>query len=301
MIMHSHRERALIKSWMENGEHAQLNNGFKWAQLKGKMEAGEVPVVGWSQLEATIKIPNKEALTRELKANAEQNARERQELAEQIRNLLEKLQILESRNQQIQEKMKKQQELELLGAKSRLIAILCKKEEAALSKLTKKIENPKFMEQLDSDDVSTVFSVFNMDSLFSRFKKNDVDNNLEVLANSTVVDLQRTLELEFSEAVELLWKLKLLEKGEMGEARHLSKCSICSSNNPGDLLREYGMHEEDRKEIEGEMKDWKGYFFATATAMNAAGELKLKASLRQKLAPCWMRIQRAHKWEHPED
>src|SRR3990167_6444697 len=277
---------------MENGEYAQLNNGFKWAQLKGKMEAEEVPVVGWSQLEATITMPNKEALKRELETDAEQNARERQELAEQIRNLQEKLQMLESRNQQIQEKMKKQQELELLGAKSRLIAILCKKEEAALSKLTKKIENPKFMEQLDSEDVST---------LFSRFKKNDVDNNLEVLANSTVVDLQRTLELEFSEAVELLWKLKLLEKGEMGEARHLSKCSICSSNNPGDLLREYGMHEEDRKEIEGEMKDWKGYFFATATAMNAAGELKLKASLRQKLAPCWMRIQRAHKWEHPED
>ena len=84
-----------------------------------------------------------------------QKARERQELAEQIRNLQEKLQILESRNQQIQEKMKKQQELEVLGAKSRLIAILCKKEVAALFKLTKKIENPKFMEQLDSEDVST--------------------------------------------------------------------------------------------------------------------------------------------------
>ena len=49
------------------------------------------------------------------------------------------------------------------------------------------------------------------------------------------------------------------------------------------------------------MKGWKGYFFATATAMNAAGELKLQSRLRQKLATCWMRIQKAHKWEHPDD
>src|SRR3990167_10055754 len=121
--------------------------------------------------------------------------------------------------------------------------MLSKKEEAALAKLTNKLGNPYFMKDLDFDDVSTVFSMFNMDSLFSRFKKND-EYNLEVTVNTPMPDLQKCLELEFSEVAELLWKLKLLEKGEKGEARHLRKCSICSGK-PVVLLREYGMKEED--------------------------------------------------------
>ena len=286
---------------MENNEFAKLRQWIcQWKkELEDKMGTGVVPVVGWLQLEATMQ--NREAWKRDLEAEVEENERERQQLAEQIKNLQEKQEKLAIRSQQLQEKMKKQEELAALEAEIQSIAILSKREEASLSKLTSKLDNPYFMEDLDSDDVSTVFSMFNMDSLFSRFKKNDVDNNLEVTANTAVADLQKGLELEFSEAAELLWKLKLFEKGERGEARHLKNCSICSSSNPGGLLREYGMKEEDRKEIEAKMIGWKGYYFAAVTASSAALEMNLEPAHRQRLTTCWMRIQKAHNWEHQDE
>jgi len=251
------------------------------------------------KLNATIQ--NKQAWKSELEAEVKANATERQQLAEQIKNLQEKQEQLEIKNQQLQVSVKKQEELAALEAESQSIAMLSKKEEAALTKLTNKLGNPYFMEDLDSDDVSTIFSMFNMDSLFSRFKKNDEDNNLEVTINTPMPDLQKCLELEFSEVAEFVWKLKLLEKGEKGEARHLGKCSICSSSKPGNLLREYGMKQEDRKEIEGKMEGWKGYYFTSVTPASAALELNLASTLRQKLTTCWMRIQKAHNWEHPSD
>ena len=285
---------------MKNNEFALLQQCLSQTKkpLEGRMEAGELPVVGWLQLEATMQ--RKQACRKQLEAEVEENERERQQLAEQLRNLEEKQLKLEMRNEQLQEEMKNMEDLAALATESQTIAILSNKERAALSKLTKKLENPYFMEDLDSEDVSTVFSMFNMDSLFSRFKKNDVDNNLEVTANSTVADLQKSLELEFAEAVEFIWKLKLLEKGEKGEAGHLKKCSICSGK-PGGLLREYGMKEEERKVIEAKMRDWKGYYFTIVTAASAAAELNLASGLRQKMTTCWLRIQKAHKWEHPDD
>src|SRR3990167_6575762 len=215
---------------MDNHEFAKLQKWLcQWKkQLEGRMEAGELPVVGWLKLNATIQ--NKQAWKSDLEAEVKANATERQQLVEQMKNLQEKQEQLEIKSQQLQENVKKQEELAALEAESRSIAILSKKEEAALAKLTNKLGNPYFMEDLDSDDVSTVFSMFNMDSLFSRFKKNDEYNNLEVTVNTPMPDLQKCLELEFSEVAELLWKLKLLEIGEKGEARHLRKCSICSSS-----------------------------------------------------------------------
>ena len=133
--------------------------------------------------------------------------------------------------------------------------------------------------------------------MFYRFKKNDVDNNLEVTAGGVVDTLQNALELDFSEAVELLWKLKLLENGEKGADRHLEKCSICSSTKPGVLLREYGMQEEARKKMEAKLNNWKGYYFATVSAVSAALELKLDCSLRPKMTTSWKKIEKAHKWE----
>ena len=280
------RDRTLIRQWIDSDEFAKLQQWLcQWEkELEGRMEAGELPVVGWLQLEAEV----------------EQNERECQQIALQISHLQQDLEI---RNQKLQEKMKKQEELAALTKESQTIAMLCKREEAALSKLLNKLENPYYnMEGLDFEDVSTVFSMFNMDSLFSRFKKNDVDNNLEVTANATVVDLQKIYELEFPEAVELRWKLKLLKKGEKGEAGHLRKCSICSSSNPGGLLREYGMKEEERAEIEAKMEGWKGYYFAAVNAASAAAELGpfLAPGLRQKFTTCWARVHKAHKWKHSD-
>src|SRR3990167_61008 len=210
---------------------------------------------------------------------------------------------IERENQHLKEQMKQMDEITALEEESQSIDMLGKIEEAALAKLEKKMENAYFMEDLDAEDVSTVFSMFNMDFLFSRFKKKDIYNNLEITAAAMVEHLQKQLDLEFSEAVEFLWKLKLLENGEKGEAGHLRKCSICSSINAGVLLAEYGMRAEERKEIEAKMNGWKGYYFATinAAAANASLGLNLTPALEQKLATCWVRIQKAHKWEHPDD
>ena len=184
---------------MDNHEFAKLQKWLsQWKeQLEGRAEVGELPVVGWLKLNATIQ--NKQAWKSDLEAEVKANAIERQQLAEQIKNLQEKQEQLEIKSQQLQANVKKQEELAALEAKSQSIAMLSKKEEAALAKLTIKLENPYFMEDLDSDDVSTVFSMFNMDSLFSRFKKNDEYNNLEVTINTPMPDLQKCLELEFSE------------------------------------------------------------------------------------------------------
>ena len=155
------------------------------------------------------------------------------------------------------------------------------------------------MEDFDSEDVSTVFSLFDMDSLFSRYKQNDVDANLEVTAGFMAENLQSSLKLEFSEAVELLWKLKLLENGEKGTANHLSKCSICSSTNPAAILKEYGMKEEDRNQIVEKMKEvnWKGFYFAAANVTAVTSHLRVADALKPRVNICWLRIQKAHNWQ----
>ena len=285
---------------MDNNEFVKLREwlGEYKTNVKAQFEAGEIPVVGWLQLAATIQT--KKASKRSLEVEITQNAREREQVAQQIKNLQEKQQQLENRNQQLKEQMKQIDEIAALEAEGQSIAMLGRKEEAALAKLEKKMENPYFVEDLDPDDVSTVFSMFNMDSLFPRFKQNDIDNNLEVTATATVEHLQKQLEVDFSEAVQLQWKLKLLGNGEKGEASHLAKCSICSSK-PGVLLGEYGMKAQERKEIEAKMNAWKGYYFATVNAASACLALNLTPALGQKLATCWVRIQKAHKWEHPDD
>src|SRR3990167_1955597 len=241
-------------------------------------------------------MQSKKASKRNLEAELDQNARQREQVAEQIKQLQEKQQRLENRNQLLKEQMKQMDEITALEEERRSIDMLGQKEEAALAKLEKKMENAYFLEDLDAEDVSTVFSMFNMDSLFSRFKKKDIYNNLEVTATATVEHLQKQLDLEFSEAVEFLWKLKLLENGEKGEAGHLRKCSICSSINAEVLLAVW-----KEKKIEAKMNGWKGYYFATVNAASAGLELNLTPALEQKLATCWVRIQKAHKWEHPDD
>ena len=231
----------------------------------------------------------------------DENGRAREGVAAQIKILHSKQQELDEKHKNLQQQMKAIEQIAMLKAESQSIALLGKKEAAWVGKVEEKMKNEYFMEEFDSEDVSTVFSMFKMDMLFSRFKKNDVDNNLEVTADSGAENLQNALKLDFAEAVELLWKLKLLEKGEKGAGRHLEKCSICSSTKPGVLLHEYGMKEEDRKKMEAKMINWKGYYFPTVSAVSAALELKLDSSLRAKLTTCWKRIEKAHKWEHSDD
>ena len=54
------------------------------------------------------------------------------------------------------------------------------------------------------------FSMFKMDALFSRFRKNESDNNLEITRVTPVVDLQKSMGFDFPESMELLWKFNFL-------------------------------------------------------------------------------------------
>ena len=258
-----------------------------------------MPAVGWLQLSVTVGSQGESQ--RKLEAEMDENAREREALADQIRIFQQKQGELEVRNKELVEQMKKVEDLALLQAESQSIAILGQKEAASLAKVEEKMKNAYFMEDFDSEDVSSVFSMFQMDTLFDRFRENETDNNLETTLITPLEHLQSKLKLEFSEAVELLWKLKLLESGEKGMPRHLSKCSICSKTKIGVLLQEYGMTEATKKEIEVKIKDWKGYFLATVNPVSAALALDVEGGLKSQLTTCLLRIQRVHKWNFPDD
>ena len=288
--------RAAIRRWMDNEKFAKLQQCLEISknQLEALIAEGEMPVVGWLQL--AEKIKTKDAYKRVLEAELDENARQREQLAAQITDLLQKQQELEEKNQQLQKQMAKAEEIAKLEAESETIAILSNKEAASLAKVEERMKSNFFMDEFDAEDVSTVFSMFKMDHLFTAFKISKT-SNLEEAASASVADLQNRLQIEFPEALEMLFKLKLFENGEKGVDQHLAGCSICASKNVGVLLREYGMTEDERKEIEENIKDWKGYFLVVASTMGAASALELPAgTLRSKLASCMTQIKRVHKW-----
>ena len=283
---------------MENEEFTNIKQwlGQSRNQLEALFDAGNVPVVGWLRLIETIKN-NDEEWKRKVGAEVDENHREREQVAEQIKNLLEKQEELEIVNKQLQEKMKRIEQIDSLGLESESIALLGDKEAASLEKVKMKMKNQYFMRELDFEDVSTLFSMFQMDSMFSRFKKYETNNNMEELSNASVADLQIHLNLDFSEAVEILFRLKLIENREEGVESHLSSCSICSSKNVGLLLKEYGMKYED-PQIDANFKDWKGYFLVAMNGLGVASALELQAGpLRSELVHCLTQIKRVHKWK----
>ena len=256
-------------------------------------------MVGWLQL-ADI-VSKKHAFKRELESELDENTRQCEQIAEQIRAMAQKQQELQNRNLHLQQQMKRMEDIGNLAAESQSIGILCKKEAASLNKVQLKMQNEYFMEEFDAEDVSTVFSMFGMDDLFARFRKNETDNNLEVTMITPTSELQNNMQLAFAEAVEMQWKLKLLENREKGVERHLEKCSICRSTKIGLILREYGMPEAVSKELEAKTGNWKGYFLATVNAASAALALGLVAGQKAKLAACLLKIQKAHNWVLPDD
>ena len=283
---------------MESGEFARLHEwiGKSREKLEGLFEKGEIPVVGWLQLADSIKStgPLKGKLETELQGNAIQ----RNQVAEQIKILFQSQQALENKNKILQQQRNEMLQISALASESHWIDILCKKETAALAKVKETMKNEYFMEEFDAEDVSTLFSIFNMDHLFANFSKNDT-YNLDLAVLAPVKDLQNKMGLEFEEAITFQWKLKLLEKGEEGVARHLKQCSICRPTKVGELLREYGMLAADAKEIEGKLTGWKGYFLVTVNP--ATMELDLTADKQSKLASLLLKIRRRHKWESVED
>lgn len=207
-------EFAKLKQWLEDSR-MQLNTLFK---------AGEVPVVGWLQLADAIK--GKDILKGKLEREVSENVKEREQVDREIKNLLNKQEELENKSKHLQVQLQRIEQIGLLEAESQSIAMLCKEEATALAKVKQTMKNEYFMETFDAEDVSTLFSMFNMDNLYPRFKKNDIYKNLAVTVITPAEHLQNNLELSFSEAVTLQWKLKLLENGEEGTEHHWTNCSM---------------------------------------------------------------------------
>jgi len=294
--------RTSMSEWMEKKEFGKLQKKLRECKQKAveMFEGGELPVVGWLQLSEKMESRNQQK--NELEEELDAKEREQQEIQQQIRNLEERKQQLEQSKQQIQEQIKKNEEIDVLESERDIIATLARKEQLSLQQLNEKMENANFINEDNGDfmvgelifeDVSTVFSMFKMDAMFSRFRNYDPSCNLDTILNSTVDDLQINLKLEFKEAVEILFKIKLLEKKEKGAERHLKACSICKANKIGVLLKEYGLPEKDLKQIEDKSKDWKGFYLATLFPSMAAKELEGGS----ELISCLARIQRRHKWK----
>ena len=286
--------RTALSEWMDCLDFANLQKWLAQArnQLEPLFESGDIPVVGWSRL--AEKLRSKEEWGRKLDAELDANAREHEQIQQQIRVLQEKQEKLANRNKKIREEIKKIDEIAVLQSESESISLLSKKEETFLAKTEEKMKNPYFIGELDFSDVSTIFSMFEMDAIFYRFK-NKTDGNLKTILPVPVADLQKNLELEFSEAVDFHWKLRLLENGVKGVANHLSKCHICPSAKPGVLLKEYGLGEQERKQIEEKIKGWKGYYLLVNGP--SAFNLPEGAGLVSSLGSCLAKIQEGHKWD----
>src|SRR3990167_6783431 len=121
----------MIRQWMEKYEFVKLQKWLEESkeQLEDLFEEGEVPVAGWLQL-ADILTKGKEA--KNVDAEIDENERESQQVAKQIRMLEEKQVKLADRKQQL---LKIRDEIDVLQTESQSIVMLAEKEEAALAKL----------------------------------------------------------------------------------------------------------------------------------------------------------------------
>ena len=250
----------MLREWMD---HHRFENLRVWLaqsaeQLETLFEAGAVPVVGWLQLAEKISSPD--AWKSKLEAELDENAREHEEIELQIKKLQEKQETLEKRNAQIREEIDSVGGAVVLQSVSEAIGVLGKKEASSVAKVDEKLGNAYSSAALDLVDVSTLFSMFEMDALFSRFQKNAADNNLTAILTAPVADVQNRLELDLPEAVELQWKLNLLVNREKTPSASHS------------LLGEYRMlSEDDRTQLEEKIKNWKGVFLTAALKAKLAG------------------------------
>ena len=225
-----------------------------------------------------------------------ENQTELEQTREQIKQLRAKEQQLEKIHSEIEEKLKSLEKMDSLNEEKAAITLLAQNEEKCTETLSAKLQNPYFsFESLDAQDISTIFSIFQMDHLFARYKNNKMIQNLEEILIAPTAELQNNLGYEFEEAIEIQFKLKLFENKEMSLDNHFAKCSICSTKNRSALLREYGIAgEKERKEIEEKIKNWKNYFLATVNPVMAATIVGLPLECGLQLKTCLMRLQKIH-------
>ena len=173
-----------------------------------------------------------------------------------------------------------------------------KQEQKSVDKLKQKVKNEEFsFEDLDAQDVSTLFSLFKLDALFPAMQ--ETKTTLEEILLSPIELVQKKFCISFAAAADLQFKMKLLENKELSPENHLNNCSICSTKNVFLLLLEYGLklEEKDKKEMHKKIGEWRGYFFATVNPVSGVAFLEVPPSLSTKFTQALVRIQKAHNWQ----
>ena len=265
-----------LKNWLEQSKNQDI-----------QFESGEIPVVGWLQLLQTIQATaDREPVQEELK-----------QTESEIRKLEGQLQTLLQKKENLGNELKKRENLAALkiGTANQQILKFAEKEKIRVTQLHETLNS--YLE-LDSQDVSTIFSLYKMDHLFGNYKNKESIISPEEILNSSVEHLKKDLAISFQEAVEMQFKFQLLQNEEFSVDHHLSKCSICSRTNLLAILGEYGvkLNENERNNFLEKSKDWKGYFLIALTTVKAIQLLELPPGLRGKAIGAVNNIQKAHKY-----
>ena len=252
---------------------------------------------GW--LELAERVKDKDEFKRKLKGELEANEREKQQIDKQMTDLAIRKAELSKKARKLCVQIELIGEIGVLQSEINSIALLGKKEEEAVAKVEEKMKQPYFMDALDLGDVSTLFSMFEMDGMFTKFKEHEESQSIEAVLLHPAVELAKKWQLKIPETMKMLFKLKLIENGEKEAKSHVRKCSICQSTDVTTLLGEHGMKDEEKKEIREKIRDWKGYFLVAAEPMSVASTLFLPTTLKSKFIVCLGRIQKAHSWNAP--
>ena len=256
----SKSKRREIREWMEEG-NLELKTWLEQCTNHPNLfESGEMPVTGWVQLLQTIQEPGD---SQALKEELEQTESEISQLEDQLQTLHKK-----KENLGIEKKRRENVAALQSGSANQLILKFAAKEQKQVTQLHEKLDS--YLD-LDAQDVSTIFSLYEMDHLFHQYKKKESEITPGEILNSTAEDLKDNLKLELKEAAEMHFKFQLLQNGEFSVDHHLSKCSICSRTNLLTILAEYGVKFDDneRSHFLEKSKEWKGYFLICFSAVNA--------------------------------
>ena len=293
--------RGKVRKWLEDNKFEELLNFLKSEKEPERgLETGRIPVTGWGNL--SCKIQESSGLTKTLKTKLDQTERDLKAINEKIKELNEQKTKLTNYQNDIASEIRLNEEMSKLKEVEGRISLLANMESKLVKNITTKLQEENFVEMLEFQESSTLFSLLQMDHLFAKFNKNEVVGTIETLSMAPIPALQAHLGYTNAEAVEMAFKMKLLLNRELSVNDHMKKCSICATNNISRLLEEYGIADsKERSSIVASLKAWKAYFLVTINPVNAAFDLALSPHLAAKFLKVMTLMQKIHRWNIASD
>ena len=243
-------------------------------------------MAGWKLLHAKM----------EESENAKGNLQTKlKETNSKIKDLLVELQKLQEEKENLTKELKFCEEAHLLKELDS-IPFLSNLESTSVDQFHKRWEEGS---ELDSQDISSLFSLFKIDHLFAAFKKSEASFSFDEILGAAADELQENMEIGFHDSVEMNFKLKVFSRNLFSVEKHVANCSICPHKNLVTLLLEYGLKvdENQKEELQEKIKDWKGFYFVTLKPTRAAKCLNVAPAFRVKLIKALKSIKDAHCWE----